>query len=76
MRTLLLVTLCLVTFSLSAQTKKVLFEEFTGTGCGNCPEGHYIMDGLLDTYPNVIGISLHTYNSWDAMFFSEIDLST
>jgi hypothetical protein len=73
MRTLLLVTLLLATFSLSAQTKKVLFEEFTGTGCGNCPEGHYIMDGLLDTYPNVIGVGLHTYNASDAMFIPEID---
>lgn len=73
MRTLLLVTLLLATSSLSAQTKKVLFEEFTGTACGNCPEGHYIMDGLLDTYPNVIGVGLHTYNSNDAMFFPEID---
>ena len=73
MRTLLLVTLLLATFSLSAQTKKVLFEEFTGTDCGNCPEGHYIMDGLLDTYPNVIGVGLHTYNASDAMFISEID---
>ena len=73
MRTLLLVTLLLATFSLSAQTKKVLFEEFTGTACGNCPEGHYIMDGLLDTYPNLIGVGLHTYNSNDAMFFPEID---
>jgi len=73
MRTLLLVTLLLATFSLSAQTKKVLFEEFTGTACGNCPKGHYIMDNLLDTYPNVIGVGLHTYNSNDAMFFPEID---
>ena len=73
MRTLLLIILLSATFCLSAQTKKVLFEEFTGTGCGNCPEGHYIMDGLLNTYPNVIGVGLHTYNASDAMFFPEID---
>ena len=73
MRTLLLLTLLLATFSLSAQTKNVLFEEFTGTACGNCPSGHYIMDDLLDTYSNLIGVGLHTYNSNDAMFFPEID---
>ena len=31
------------------------------------------MDGLLDTYPNVIGVGLHKYNASDAMFISEID---
>ena len=73
MKKLLLYSILCVSFNLSAQTKKVLFEEFTGTGCGNCPEGHYIMDGLLDTYPNVIGLGLHTYNASDAMSLPEID---
>ena len=73
MRTLLIVTLFFITSNLSAQTKKVLFEEFTGTGCGNCPEGHYKMDNLMNTYPNVIGVGLHTYNASDAMFSPEID---
>lgn len=73
MKKLLLYSILFASFNLSAQTKKVLFEEFTGTGCGNCPEGHYIMDGLLDTYPNVIGVGLHTYNASDAMSLPEID---
>lgn len=73
MRILLIVILFFITSNLSAQTKKVLFEEFTGTGCGNCPEGHYKMDNLMNTYPNLIGVGLHTYNSNDAMFFPEID---
>lgn len=58
---------------LNAQTKKVLFEEFTGAHCGNCPMGSYAMDSLLGIYPNVIGVSLHTYGLVDAMFFQEID---
>ena len=73
MRTLLIVTLIFFTSNLSAQTKKVLFEEFTGTGCGNCPEGHYKIDNLMNTYPNVIGVGLHTYNASDAMSLPEID---
>tara|TARA_B100000809_G_C15022886_1_gene489101 strand:+ start:80 stop:1156 length:1077 start_codon:yes stop_codon:yes gene_type:complete len=59
--------------SLFGQTKKVLFEEFTGTACANCPEGHYRMDNLMVTYPNLIGVGLHTYNSNDAMFFPQVD---
>jgi len=73
MKNLILYLALFTTFNLSAQTKKVLFEEFTGTGCGTCPGGHQIMDDLLTAYPNLIGIGLHTYNASDAMFFPEID---
>jgi len=73
MKFFLLYTLLFTTYSLSAQTKKVLFEEFTGVQCMMCPKGHHIMDSLLNMYPNVIGVDLHTYTSADAMFFPQID---
>ncbi len=69
---LLLITVCCA-LGVNAQTKKVLFEEFTGAYCGTCHLGSHIMDSLLGLYPDVIGVSLHTYSFPDSMFFSEID---
>lgn len=41
-------------------TKKIVVEEFTGTGCPNCPRGYAGMAALADKYPNeFIGISPH-----------------
>jgi hypothetical protein len=56
-----------------AQTKKVLLEVFSGAKCGNCPMGTYTLDSLLNIYPNLVGVSLHSYFNPDAMFFEEID---
>lgn len=40
--------------------KKIVVEEFTGTGCPNCPRGYAGMAALADTYPDeFIGISPH-----------------
>jgi len=56
-----------------AQTKKVLLEVFSGAKCGNCPKGTFTLDSLLNIYPNLIGVSLHSYENPDSMFFEEID---
>ena len=41
-------------------TKKVLIEEFTGTWCGFCPDGAYILETLIDNNDGkVIGVGLH-----------------
>jgi hypothetical protein len=64
----------LVTFSFStiAQTivsttpenKKALLEEFTGTGCPNCPDGHATAASILAADPlNVFVIAYHPDNS-------------
>ncbi len=39
--------------------KTVLLEEFTGTWCGWCPDGKLILEDLLETYDNLIGVALH-----------------
>lgn len=57
----------------NGQTRKVLLEEFTGAHCGNCPMAGYTLDSLLGIYPDLIGVSLHSYGVVDAMFFPQID---
>jgi hypothetical protein len=69
----IILTLVFVSFVLKAQTKKVLLEEFTGAHCGQCPMGSYILDSLLEVYPGLIGVSLHSYVPSDAMYFLHID---
>lgn len=56
-----------------AQSKKVLLEEFSGAHCSQCPMGYYILDSLLNIYPDLIGVSLHSYTSYDSMYFSQLD---
>jgi hypothetical protein len=44
----------------SAQSKVVLFEEYTGASCVNCPDGHRIVKDILTQYGNkVIAVGLH-----------------
>lgn len=44
--------------------RKVVMEEFTGTGCGWCPRGFVGMAQAAKAYPdNFIGIGIHQYNS-------------
>ena len=62
-----------LTCIIPAQNKRVLLEEFTGAHCGQCPMGSYTLDSLLGVYPELIGVSLHTYSIQDAMFFPQID---
>jgi len=39
--------------------KTVLLEEFTGTWCGWCPDGFLVLEDLLETYDNLVGVCLH-----------------
>lgn len=42
------------------QDKVVLFEEFTGVRCPNCPKGHEVMRDMKATYPGrVVLLSIH-----------------
>ena len=51
--------------------RKVVVEEFTGTGCGWCPRGLMGMEKLRNTYGDrFIGIGIHQYNNSDAMFIA------
>ena len=53
-------------------TKRVVFEEATGTWCGWCPRGAVALEQLQQNYPNTaIGIAVHngdamTVNAYDA----------
>ncbi len=50
--------------STTAENKKVILEEFTGTGCPNCPGGHTMAANLLTANPgNVFVIAFHPTNS-------------
>jgi len=42
--------------------KTVLLEEFTGTWCGWCPDGILILEELLETHDNLIGVCLHAFD--------------
>jgi len=50
--------------STTPENKKVFLEEFTGTGCPNCPAGHTIAANLLNSNPDVLFvIANHPNNS-------------
>jgi len=40
--------------------KTVLLEEFTGTWCGWCPDGFVVLENLLETRDDLIGVCLHS----------------
>jgi len=40
-------------------TKKVLFEEFSTTQCGYCPDGHLVLQSIIEKYPNTIVPVIH-----------------
>lgn len=49
--------------------KRSVVEQFTGTGCGNCPSGHVAMHNMHNLYGDqFIGIALHQLNSSDPMY--------
>lgn len=51
--------------------KRVVVEEYTGTGCGWCPRGLVGMEKMRQQFGDkFIGIGLHQYNSSDAMYIS------
>lgn len=50
--------------STTPENKKVLLEEFTGTGCPNCPGGHTAAATLLTNNPgNLFVVAYHPNNS-------------
>ena len=57
----------------NAQVKRVLLEQYTGAWCGWCVDGTYIMDQLIEEYPDqVIGVKLHYGDSMQIETYSEI----
>lgn len=55
--------------------KRSVVEQFTGTGCGNCPSGHVAMHNMHNLYGDqFIGIALHQFNSSDPMYNTSYDL--
>jgi len=49
--------------------RRTVVEEFTGTGCPNCPRGIVGMELLRQTYPDrFIGMAIHRYNTSDPMY--------
>lgn len=49
--------------------KRSVVEQFTGTGCGNCPSGHVAMHNMHNLYGDqFIGIALHQFNQSDPMY--------
>jgi hypothetical protein len=67
---ILFVTVCMhysyaqTIVSTTPENKKVLLEEFTGTGCPNCPSGHTLAETLLNGNPgNLFVIAYHPTNS-------------
>lgn len=56
--------------------KRSVAEQFTGTGCGNCPSGHVAMHNMHNLYGDqFIGIALHQFNASDPMYNASYDLS-
>lgn len=50
--------------SMTAESKVVIMEEFTGVRCTYCPDGKIILDGIIANYPdNFRAISMHPQNS-------------
>ena len=49
-------------------TKRMVFEEPTGSWCGWCVRGIVYMDSLKNTHPNNVSlVSVHNYNGYDGM---------
>lgn len=48
-----------ITISSSVPPKKVLVEQFTGAGCGWCPDGYTVLKSIVSTNTNVISASIH-----------------
>ena len=46
--------------STQPQNRNVIIEEFTGVNCQYCPDGHRIVNEIIDAHPNrVAGINVH-----------------
>jgi Outer membrane protein Omp28 len=67
--------ICLISMSATAQVnRKILVEEFTGTWCGYCPDGHYILDNIEAANPNkVISSGMHVGDALTIPYTTAID---
>lgn len=59
-----------------AATRKILFEEFSGVQCNNCPKGHQTTKDILADHPDtVIAVTIHNdnplANPWDMNQFPD-----
>lgn len=66
MKHLLLIAFAIGTLSTQAQvTRKVLMEEYTGTWCPNCPDGHDTIKKILTDHPNrVVVVGMHNNDAY------------
>lgn len=61
----MLVVLFASQYSSDSQVKRVLLEQFTGSWCGWCVDGSYVMELLEEDYPDTfIGCKIHNGDSW------------
>ncbi len=62
-------TLCVnpICINGTSGTKHTLIEEFTTAACGFCPDGHTVLNDILTTYPNAVGVCHHAGYGTDAM---------
>lgn len=65
--TLFLFALSVGSLVFGQAAKKVIVEDFTGAWCGYCPRGTTVLEDILNTYPNAIGIANHAGSGTDAM---------
>ena len=66
MKHILLLALSICFLSSQAQvTRKVLMEEYTGTWCPNCPDGHDTIKKILNDHPNrVVVVGMHNNDAY------------
>ncbi len=53
--------------------KKVILEDYTGTWCGACPNGKTVLEDCMNTYPNVIGLTMHNGDGLANAYSNAID---
>jgi hypothetical protein len=65
-KTLLVLASAALAYASNAQaTRTVLMEEYTGTWCVNCPDGHNIIKSISTTYPNTfLNIGMHNGDAY------------
>ncbi|NIA04141.1 MAG: Omp28-related outer membrane protein, partial [Nitrospiraceae bacterium] len=61
---LALIFLFSLSFSNADNVKRILLEQHTGAWCGWCVDGSYVMDNVIELYPDrVIGVKVHNGDS-------------
>lgn len=77
MKKLLYVLLLGYSFQATAQVnRKILVEEFTGTWCGYCPDGHYILGNIEAANPNkIVTAGMHINDGLTIPYATAVDAS-